>query len=200
MRDSSMRREPEESRLGLELRAQEVHLVGQNAAVRQRQELRPVRHIGHGEQRHVRLFGTAAALARIAALAGGDDVRPHVAAAARQRLHVIARELMFGALRSAVHAHEAVAPKQFVVVQGWRSALDQQALARALHGDDAVHDDARTQAGFARDAAADFEFVVACRPRDEAAAVQRYRILPGHPSYGCTGDVEAKYQWYGGHG
>src|SRR2546430_11329236 len=95
---------------------QELHLVGENAAVGEDQVLGLVRNVGRVEQLQAGLLRQAVALVPVAVPAGGDDVHPGVAPAARQRRDVVARQPEVAELAAAVRAHVAVAPEQLAVV------------------------------------------------------------------------------------
>src|SRR5688500_9934992 len=64
---------------------------------------------GLAEEVHARLLRREPALAVVAPVAGGDDVRPAVLPAARARDHVVERELANRAAVAAVLAAELVA-------------------------------------------------------------------------------------------
>src|SRR5258706_1969255 len=88
---------------------QEVHLVGEDAAVGENQVLGLVRDVGRVEKFHAGLLRQAVALAAVAMAAGRDHVHPGVAPAARERLDVVARQAEIAELAAAVAAHVAVA-------------------------------------------------------------------------------------------
>src|SRR5512139_4199817 len=81
---------------------QEGHLVREDAAIAEDETLAAAYRVRHVQQRHVRFFWPAVALARIAGAAGGDDVGPLVAAAARYRQDVFDGQFAFGEVVSAI--------------------------------------------------------------------------------------------------
>jgi hypothetical protein len=156
---------------------QEVHLVGQDAAPAQDHVLVQAGHVGQVQQAHARFFGQPVALAAVAGAAGGDAVHPAVAAAARHRHDVLARQLVEVEAAAAVGADMAVAHEQLGV--GQRRRLPPGARRDgAAHRDDGVHLDARLQPGGALDAAAQHLEGLAQRPGDGVAGVE-HRPLRG---------------------
>src|SRR5258706_13218585 len=117
--------------------AQELHLVGEDAAVGEDQELGAVGNVGRVDELHVRLFGGAAAFLLIARAAGRDDVHPMVPSAARHGQDVIAGEPEGREVAAAEGADETVAVEKLAVVQ-WRylvESLYAVSLARHLGGE-----------------------------------------------------------------
>src|SRR5712691_3491555 len=161
---------------------QELHLVGENAAVGEDQVLGLVRNVRRVEQLQAGLLRQAVALVPVAVPAGGDDVHPGVASAARQRRDVVARQPEVAELAAAVRAHVPVAPEQLAVVQRRHVVEAFRCQRLALDGDDGVGGDARALAGQPADAAVISEGLVAQRPRDQVLRVVEARLLPADPA------------------
>ena len=157
--------------LARELALQKFHLIGEYAAVRQRQIFGPVRHIGDSQQRHPGLLRPAAALFGIAMPAGRDHIRPLVAAALRQRDNMIAGQQRLAEPVAAVHAEIGVPEEQLAVGQRRDGAPGIFMARRALDGDDGMHGDARTPPGHPTDAAIKSEVMLARGPGDHVTAV-----------------------------
>ena len=151
-----------------------------------------VRHVGQIHQRHVRLFGKAVALAAVAGAAGGDAVHPGVAAAARGRDDVLARQVVDVEEPAAVGADMAVANEELGVRQ--RGRLPPGAARHAAaHGDDRVNLDARLQAGAPLHAAAQHIERVAERPGDAVAGIDDGRFLGRNPGLRSPRHIELKH-------
>src|SRR5258706_14244738 len=73
-------RSDNQSRVGRDVLLQELHLVGQDAAVGEDQVLRLVRDVRRVKKLHAAFLRQAIALVAVANPAGGDDVSPRVAA------------------------------------------------------------------------------------------------------------------------
>src|SRR5262245_45788524 len=165
-RPASGRRE-DETRVRRHVLPQELHLVGEDAAVGEDQVFGLVRHVRRVEQLDAGFLGHAVALLAVALPAGRDDVHPGVAAAARRRPDVVARQAEEVVLAAAVRAHVAVAAEQLAVVQRRHLVEAARGQRLALDGDDGMRGDARAFAGHARHAAAEREGLVAHGPGDE---------------------------------
>ena len=152
----------------------------------------PVRHVGNVEKRHPRLLGRAPALARVAAAARGDGVRPRIRAAARNRHDVIAREIADHEAPAAVRAHLAVAHEEHLVGEAGRMAM--RARAAALDRQDRTRRDARAGAVLLP-AAPELADLATDRPRDHLLRVVRDRFLELDPSLGQARHVDRKHQW-----
>src|SRR5262245_17022807 len=110
-------RREDQPRVRRDVLPQELHLVLQDAAVGEDQVLGLVRHVRRVQQLHPRFLGEAVPLVAVAVAAGGDHVHPGVAAAARQRDDVVARQAEEAVLVAAVAAHVPIAPEQLAVVE-----------------------------------------------------------------------------------
>src|SRR5471032_740504 len=164
--------------------AQELHLVGEDAAVGEDEELGAVRYIGRVDEVHVRLFGSTAAFLLVARAARGDDVHPGVAAAARHRKDMVAGEAERREVAAAERAHEAVAVEELAVVQGRHlvEALDGERLA--ADRDDRIGGDARDLAGAVAAPAGHREGLAAHFPGNALLGVVPDSLLPGDPAVG----------------
>ena len=80
-------------RVPREMRAQIFHLVREHAPALEEDVLGIGRCERHGDELHLRLLGRARRLQVVAAAAGRDDVRPHVATTLAEGPDVIARQL-----------------------------------------------------------------------------------------------------------
>src|SRR5687767_1336034 len=101
-----------DARVRRDVLLQELHLVGEDAAIGEDEELRAVRNVRGVEQLHVRLFRRAAALPLVAGAARRDHVHPRVAPAARHGQDVVAGQPVVREVAAAEGAHEAVAVEE----------------------------------------------------------------------------------------
>src|SRR5690606_14400886 len=83
--------------------------------------LDPTGPVGHGEQRHIGLLRSTAALAGVAVEAGGNHVLPGVAATAGNRQYMVAGELGPVEPATAIQAELGVAGEQRGVGQRRKS-------------------------------------------------------------------------------
>src|SRR6185312_9098319 len=169
------------ARIRRHMLSQELHLVDEDAAVGEDQELGAVRDVGCVQQLHVRLFGRAAAFLLVARAAGGHHVHPRVAAPARHREDVVAGELERREMAAAERADEAVAVEELAVVErrDLVESLDGERLA--ADGDDRVGGDAGAFPGALAAAPEDRERLVADLPGHPFLGVIPHRLLPGDP-------------------
>src|SRR6185295_15772653 len=161
---------------------QELHLVRQDATVGQDQVFGLVRHVRQVQQFHAGLLGQAVALVPVALSAGGDNVHPGVAPAARQRPDVVPRQAEETEFPCAVGAHVAVAAEQLAVVQRRHLVEAPGGKRLALDGDDRMRRDAGALAGHARDAAVESEGLFAHGPGNQVLGVVEARLLPADPA------------------
>ena len=96
---------------------EKLHLISQYPPVRENQVFSAIGHIGQIAQLHVSLIRRAVAFSFIAGPAGGDNVHPDIATAARKWHDVIARQLCAVHKRSAISTEEAVTLEQLAVVK-----------------------------------------------------------------------------------
>ena len=172
-----------------ELCGQELHLVTENpTGVGQCQVFGHVRRIGQRQQFHTALVRQAIALVVVAALARRNDVVPLVAAAARARHDMVARERGVRKQPTAVQAHAPVAAKQGGI--GERRYRARMGRATTATGDDAVDVDARPAAVDPRMPAKKPQNRVPVGPLDQVPGIQADRFLPSCPVHGRTGHVQ----------
>src|SRR5258708_5350531 len=170
--------------------AQELHLVGEDAAIGEDQELGAVRNVGRVDELHVRLFGSAAAFLLVARAAGRDDVHPMARPAARHREDVVAGEPEGREVAAAECADETVAVEKLAVVQ-WRylvETLDRERLA--ANRDDRIGGGARAFPRAVAMPAVDRERFAPCFPSYTFLGVIPNSLLPGDPSVGNAVLVE----------
>src|SRR5689334_6499163 len=175
--------------------AQELHLVGEDAAVGEDQELGAVRDVGRVQELHVRFLGRAVALLLVAVAAGGHDVHPGVPAAARHRHDVVAGELVGREVAAAEGAHELVAVEELAVVERRDLVESLDGERFAADGDDRVGGDARTLAGAVATTAPEGELLSPQLPRHAFLGVIPDRLLPGDPTMGYPVLVEGEDEW-----
>jgi len=97
---------------------QELHLVGEDLAIREDQVLGLVRHVRRVDELQPGLFRQAVALDAVARAARRDHVHPGVGTAARHRPDVVARQSQVAESPCAIGADVAVAAEQLAVVEG----------------------------------------------------------------------------------
>ena len=122
------------------MRHQELHLIGQDAAVAQNEIFPQAGNIRRVKQWHVGLFGRATALAVIAGAAGGDHVHPCVDAVLSEWNDVLARQIRLVEMPSAVGTDIAVTHKQFAVGQA-RTQIERIDVGYSARTNNAVHAD-----------------------------------------------------------
>ena len=165
---------------------QELHLVGEDPAVRRGSGTRPCSARTARRAAASRLPRACGSASSGCSAAGRHDVHPRVAAAARHRQDVVAGQPEERELAAAERADVAVAAEELAVVErrDLVEALDRHRLALIAMIE--WRGDARTLAGQARDAAAGGEGVLAERPGHEVLRVVEARLLPRHPAVGHT--------------
>ena len=136
---------------------QEFHLIDKNAAVREDQVFRAIRHVRRVDQLHACLLGCAIAFALVAGSACGDDVHPGVPPAARERLDMVSRQPHRREHPTAICTQMPVAMKKLPIVQG-RYVVERPERHRlTLDRNDARRTEMRPPARDAVDAAVDRE-------------------------------------------
>src|SRR4051812_50135073 len=131
---------------------QELHLMGQDAAVGEDGVLGLVRDIGRVEELHASFLRQAVALVPVAVPAGRSHVHPRVAPAARERRDVVARQPEIIELAAAVAAHGPVAAEELAVIERRGLGGAPGGKGPAPYWDDRMRPDAPERARGAGDA------------------------------------------------
>ena len=142
---------------------EKFHLVGQNASIPQYEILPQARYIRCIQQRHVCLFRGAVALAVVARSTGGDDIHPSVDTFLGKRDDVLACQVVFVEMLTAVGTHVAVPVEQLAIGQT-RAEIERVDIGHTTGADDAVNADDGLQARYRVMAAVEHSYFAARLP------------------------------------
>ena len=174
--------------------SQKIHLIAEDAAVREYQVFGPVRYERHGEQWHAGLLGCTRPLGVIARSARGDNIAPGIRPAARQRSYMIPGQHVLGEGLAAVEAQMSITSKQFTVRQSRHASLTFGMSCAALDGDDRADGERGTRTATTIQAAMEGELGGAGGPRDQLARAEANGMLPADPANRMPGNVQSENQ------
>ncbi len=176
------------------LSQQELHLIGENAAIAEQQILRPGRRKRYRQQGHLRFVRSAVVLATVTTAAGGHHIGPDIPALARNGNDVVTGQFADRKVLATVHAEMMIAVKQGLIGQGGRPDLAKMATA---HGNDRMNVELGMNATAPAYSTVGSEKRTPESPGNITPDIMGGGFFPGFPGHGTTTDVKTKHEVHG---
>ena len=121
-----------------EMRTQELHLIHQDIAPLQEDIFHISRLKRHCQQGHSGLLRGTPTLGAVTVFAGSHHIRPDIAPAPNQGLHMVTGQVIDREMIPAIHTDLVITPEQGGVIQGRGISFTEQFLLTTIGGNDGI--------------------------------------------------------------